>query len=181
VRRLLLAVTPTDAELASGGLADAVSNRGLEVFPKQDRIRADGYGNQIWLPWWSGAAPGGNVFYQSDSEDEVVPFAPELFETVSLQQLADVAAALPAPEPARPKAASGNGRPRRAARDTGGRVAHEELLRRALDRIVEGSDEGRNGTGLWLACQLRDNRYSRAEALVVMAEFVRRAPQGGHP
>lgn len=37
-----------------------------------------------------------------------------------------------------------------------------ELLRMALDRVRSG--ESRNETGLWLACQLRDERYSSDEA-----------------
>ncbi|WP_438023978.1 hypothetical protein [Sorangium sp. So ce233] len=32
--------------------------RGIEVFPKQPKIRRSGFGNLVWLPWWQGAADG---------------------------------------------------------------------------------------------------------------------------
>lgn len=36
------------------------------------------------------------------------------------------------------------------------RASGQELLRRAVER---SADEGRNNAGVWLVCQLRDNRY----------------------
>lgn len=44
-----------------------------------------------------------------------------------------------------------------------------ELLQMALDRTDEGA--GRDDTGLWLACQLRDERYSRDEAWSIVEAF----------
>jgi hypothetical protein len=82
VRRLLLALIPRDAELAEGGYADAHKGEGLELFPKQDRIKQDGIGNQVWLPWWHGAAEGGNAFYR-EQDGALVPFVPDAFDTVS--------------------------------------------------------------------------------------------------
>jgi hypothetical protein len=49
----------------------------------------------------------------------------------------------------------------------GGRVRAGRLIKRAL-RL---SGDGRNKAGFWLACQLRDNRYSEAEAAAVMLRF----------
>lgn len=44
-----------------------------------------------------------------------------------------------------------------------------ELLRMALDQTDEG--KGRDDTGLWLACQLRDERYTRDEAWALMQTY----------
>ena len=84
VRRLLFAVVPKDAPLQNGKVADAASNHGLEIFPKQDRLDDDNpLGNQVWLPWWFGAADGANQFYRITDGGEVAPYDPEDFETVS--------------------------------------------------------------------------------------------------
>jgi len=56
-----------------------------------------------------------------------------------------------------------------------GRVSREHLLDLALDAIRGG--DGRNDAGFWLACQLRDNRYEKSEAYMVLREFARRCPQ----
>lgn len=45
------------------------------------------------------------------------------------------------------------------------------LLDKALTKATEGN---RNETGLWLACQLRDNGYAEAEAEGVMLDYARR-------
>jgi hypothetical protein len=47
-------------------------------------------------------------------------------------------------------------------------VEPERLVRMALER---SSNDGRNNSGLWLACQLRDNGYSEAEAKSVMRAY----------
>jgi uncharacterized protein (DUF927 family) len=54
-----------------------------------------------------------------------------------------------------------------------GRVDSARLVRMALDRA--GSD-GRNNSGMWLACQLRDNNYSQSESELVMATYCRSTP-----
>lgn len=48
----------------------------------------------------------------------------------------------------------------------------EMLVRMATARVAEG--QGRNNTGAWLAQQLRDNRYIKAEALAV--DYVAQCP-----
>jgi uncharacterized protein (DUF927 family) len=55
----------------------------------------------------------------------------------------------------------------------GGRVESARLVRMALDRA---SSDGRNNSGMWLACQLRDNGYSQSEADSVMASYCRSTP-----
>jgi hypothetical protein len=184
VRRLLFGVIPDGIQLADGGRADAKSNRGLEVFPKQDTLPEDGTGNLVWLPWWSGASEGGNLFYRVADGGEIAPYLPDAFETVTPGELADALAQV------RPPSANGHGKGHtfrfrvfpRAERDGQGRVKAEVLLRRALARAKAGGtgDSGRNATGLWLACQLRDNGYSQDEARPVMGRYREGVPAEGH-
>ena len=61
--------------------------RGIEIFPKQDAIGPDGSGNMVWLPWWAGAQGAANQFHHLDAAGDLVPFAPEEFETVVEAQL----------------------------------------------------------------------------------------------
>jgi hypothetical protein len=60
-------------------------------------------------------------------------------------------AGLPKPAPAAPAAPS----------STNGRVTTDILIRKALEMARAN---GRNNSGFWLACQLRDNGYSQPEA-----------------
>lgn len=51
----------------------------------------------------------------------------------------------------------------------GTRRTSTELLALALQRADDG--EGRNNTGFWLACQLRDERYSKAESWTTVRTY----------
>jgi len=109
-RKLACVIVPKDIPLANGGYADPSKQKGVEVFPKQDKIGKDGYGNLVWLPWWSGARDGGNQFYEC-RDDGLSPFVPESFTGVTTQHidaaleraaadaLADAYDALPLPGP----------------------------------------------------------------------------------
>jgi hypothetical protein len=55
------------------------------------------------------------------------------------------------------------------ASDAGGRRDADELRRMAVEKL--GAGESRNVMGLWLACQLRDERYTEDEALEVMQRY----------
>jgi hypothetical protein len=81
-RELGHALAPRDAELADGALADPHSGLGIEVFPKCDGIKEGGVGNQVWLPWWSGAKRGGSLFYDF-SPRGFGPVVPLDFDTVT--------------------------------------------------------------------------------------------------
>lgn len=81
-RELGFFLCPDDALLESGELACARKGRGLEVFAKQDEVRDGGLGNLVWLPYWFGAAPGGNLFYRPNG-DVLELFFPRRFDTVS--------------------------------------------------------------------------------------------------
>lgn len=82
VRKLGLAVVPYDAPLASGGVADPKAGKGIEVFPKQDRISPGGVGNCVYLPFWGSAPNGAGQFYRAETEG-LQAFVPREFERVS--------------------------------------------------------------------------------------------------
>jgi AAA domain len=50
---------------------------------------------------------------------------------------------------------------------------------RAVQRARLGLDGGRNNTGLWLACQLRDNKFSQQEAETAMRQYAAAVGNGG--
>jgi hypothetical protein len=79
-RRLGYALAPRAAKLSDGSLADVESGTGIELFPKADAIRKDGFGNLVWLPWHWKTEPGGNVFYRSGPRG-LAPWIPDEFET----------------------------------------------------------------------------------------------------
>jgi hypothetical protein len=83
VRKLMFGRLPTNAELRSGGKANARANAGIEVFPKQDAIGKGGVGNLVWLPWWNGSREGANLFHRVTDDGEIEPFLPTGFDTVS--------------------------------------------------------------------------------------------------
>jgi len=56
-RKLGVALAPVVPLAKEGLLSDAKKGRGIEVFPKQDRISVGGFGNLVWLPWLG--CPGG--------------------------------------------------------------------------------------------------------------------------
>ncbi|MBZ5621025.1 MAG: bifunctional DNA primase/polymerase [Acidobacteriia bacterium] len=61
----------------------------------------------------------------------------------------------------------------RAKRPTAERVPTERMLSMALEKIKAG--EARNNTGLWFFAQLRDNGYTKDEALLTMRDWVNAA------
>jgi hypothetical protein len=65
-----------DALTIHGELAD------LEIFPKRDNLDGARVGHQVWLPWFCEASREGNVFYRP-CDGRLIPFAPEMFETVT--------------------------------------------------------------------------------------------------
>jgi putative DNA primase/helicase len=66
----------------------------------------------------------------------------------------------------------------RSAPVWGQRRGTEALLRAGLKRAEE---EPRNAAGFWLACQLRDERYTREEAGAVLVEFQREVASAKQP
>jgi P4 family phage/plasmid primase-like protien len=98
------ALAPKDAPLAGGGFADSGAGTGIEVFPKQAKVRRGGYGNLVWLPWWSRAKVGGNHFYRAGPEGTLIPCVPSL-EVASAERLRSVLAELAGDRPVEPMVA----------------------------------------------------------------------------
>jgi hypothetical protein len=80
---------------------------------------------------------------------------------------------LPVPPAWLLEAASGQQKPKATKRPTTERVPAERIMAAASEKVRAGS--GRNDTGLWFFAQLRDNGYSRDEAVLHLREWVARA------
>lgn len=80
-RAMAKALLLEEVTLANGEQALPQTGRGIEVFPKQAKIGRNGFGNLVWLPWWSEANGAANQFHRPDEKGELVPFVPEEFET----------------------------------------------------------------------------------------------------
>jgi hypothetical protein len=93
-RQLGYALAPRDADLTDGNFADTKSAVGIEIFPKCDRLKEGGVGNQVWLPWFWNAKPGGSVFYRLGPR-RIVPFIPMDFETADEARVEAALAKLP--------------------------------------------------------------------------------------
>jgi hypothetical protein len=92
-RRLALRLVPPGILLADGTPADPKRNRGIEVFPKKTRLNG-GLGYSVWLPYWSGAAEGGNQFY-TGADDGLVAHAYPAFSTIPASRVDEVLAQPP--------------------------------------------------------------------------------------
>ena len=162
-QRLGHLLAPKDALLTTGQVADPRSGRGIEVFPKQDKVRRTGkkgFGNLVWLPWWQGAAEGSNVFYRAADAGELETFVPSEFVTVSENDVDHVLRAREAP----PASNGTNGvPPRRAASSPAptngaGDAAWTEWRRKALaalpvEAVYRTWLTGRSAGPGWLECR----------------------------
>lgn len=98
-RRLACVLVPGELRLARGGVAVPRRNRGVEIFPKVDRLKKPSQlGNLVWLPWFHGAPEGANQFYREDG-NKLVPYDPEDFETVTLDAVEEALTTEGAAEP----------------------------------------------------------------------------------
>jgi putative DNA primase/helicase len=176
VRRLLFALLPEEAHLTDGTLADAKANKGIEVFPKSDRAPAV-VGCQLWLPWYHGAAEGGSLFYTFDEWDTWQPYAPADFAVITPEELSSALAKVEShAAPGGNGKHQAKGKPAANGKDRStGRVPAATILTCALAR-AKGT---RNYSGLWLACQLRDNEYSKDEARPILEDYQRQVAQDG--
>jgi len=78
VRSLFIPAIPR-VTLEDGSLSDVHTNKGIEFFPKQDRLRGEKLGNCVWLPLWHGAPPGANRFFDHSSDGlEIHPDCPSI-------------------------------------------------------------------------------------------------------
>lgn len=157
-RRLAFALVPDDIPLASGGFASAADGRGIEVFPKQDRLSKGKPGNMVWLPWWNDAAPEGNLFYRADEDGRLEVEAPETFLRVSRVDVErTVASVETAREPSRERtgkrqARRGDETPASASPDA--RSPWPDWRRRALAAL-----DLRAVYGQWLTGKTKDDGW----------------------
>jgi hypothetical protein len=61
-----------------------------------------------------------------------------------------------------------------------GLSGYDKWITQAIER-VEKLGKGRNDTGFWLACQLRDDSYNQKEALHVLEKFRQRVSSEANP
>ena len=86
-RILARALIPEEVTLGTGEVVRTNTGRGVEIFPKQAKVEKKGYGNLVWLPWWSGAEEGANQFHCLDGHGDLVPYLPAEFETADGAQV----------------------------------------------------------------------------------------------
>lgn len=94
-RQLAWWLVPKDIPLTDGALADPLKNRGIEIFPKQNSVGHGGFGNLVWLPWWHGAAPGGNQFYRETEGGTLAAYRPDDFDALTAERLDALVAQIP--------------------------------------------------------------------------------------
>lgn len=150
------ALVPKDALLANGGVADASSAKGIEVFPKQGKLRGKGLGNQVWLPWWHGAPEGANVFHRFGDSGAPEPYLPEDLQTARPEDADRVLAALPTAAVAEPQPERGDAGT--AAENPALETLWAEWRKRALAALPLDAVYGRWLTGVpagagWLQCR----------------------------
>jgi hypothetical protein len=70
---------PENILLQDGSFADPKCGKGIEIFPKFSKVRPDGYGSMVWLPWYNKATGGANEFHILTQEGELKPSLPTEF------------------------------------------------------------------------------------------------------
>ena len=147
-RRLGIAIAPSNAPLGNGGEASARSNRGIEVFPKQDRHRKKkAMGNLLWLPFWHGAPEGANQFHRLEG-NTLVPYLPDSFETASSESLVGLLQNLS--EPDRTDAAEDVGDAATAGAPPSSRAtADDEAVQEYLRRVGPDDDTLQPPSSAW--------------------------------
>lgn len=100
-------LVPRNALFADGTTVDPRGNKGIEVFPKQSQHRGTkATGNMVWLPWWGGAMPSGNLFYHDATDGrldgsgrlDLDPYLPDEFAVLTDPDIARVVALIDAEE-----------------------------------------------------------------------------------
>ncbi len=160
------ALAPKDAPLADGGVADPLAGSGIEVFPKQAKLRKKGYGNLVWLPWWRDAAAGANTFYEFEEDGELAPCAPTFAaaseEDVDRVLAAHAATAVPTSRAAGESAPSSPSRGAGASDPAWAEWRERALAALSLESIYGAWLTGKESGSGWLEC--RDPSSSSGDA-----------------
>lgn len=163
-----------EALLMDGRKADARRNQGLEVFPKTDDAVGDGFGNMIWLPWWSGAPQDCGEFYQFKDE-QWTSYRPESFERARAARLRTIAESL--------QAAEKNDTKRKAISRPGTSSGWSEWRRDVLQRFDLRTVYGEWLTGKptgkgWLECRDPGSPSGDRDPSASVADSAREAERG---
>jgi hypothetical protein len=147
-RTLGFMLVPTDAQLVGGSIADPVRGKGIEIFPKHDRIPRNGLGSCVWFPWWSGAPEGACQFYSQAGNGGFVPAPDGCLTPLSVDDAHRIAETTDHVLP-----------PRRARRDGAARRQdasdwRQEALRTLpLESVYGRWLTGQSQGGGWLQCR----------------------------
>ena len=152
-RALTRALLPEEVTLANGERAQPRTGRGIEVFPKQPKIGRNGFGNLVWLPWWSEANGAANQFHRPDDKGELVPFVPEEFETADESQLDAVIAKTKASSSEQPRASPQPAKPREATDEAWREWREKALAALPLEAVYGQWLTGKTCAGGWLQCR----------------------------
>ncbi|MBI5545156.1 MAG: hypothetical protein HY901_14800, partial [Deltaproteobacteria bacterium] len=148
------ALAPRNVPLANGGVADARAIKGIEVFPKQPKIRQDGLGNLLWLPWWHGAPEGSNQFFQRGADGKLEPFVPEDFQTAKAAAVEEALKALAPPPPAvKPQKPRPQQRPAGSSDPAWATWRTDALAALPLEAVYGSWLTGKQAGSGWLECR----------------------------
>jgi hypothetical protein len=142
--RRLRFLVPTNIATKGGGVADATKGVAIEVFPKHDTIRPDGFGSAMSLPFYLGKSH----FYRTNAAGDLEGYEPSDFETVTPETLALAIEALPKPGVAEREAAN---RPRRP--DVWAAWRLEATTKISLKAIYGELLTGKTAGKGWLQCR----------------------------
>ncbi|MBI4815203.1 MAG: hypothetical protein HY791_03020 [Deltaproteobacteria bacterium] len=176
VRRLAFAILPERVELASGEMALVTSGRGVEVFPKQDRVKPAneaepaGMGSMVWLPLWGGAEPGCGLFHK-EVHGLHVPYKPESLERADPAVVSQFLESLPAPKQPEPEERSESSDLWRVWR-------RDALARLPLESVYGELLTGKKQSPGWLECRDPESPSGDRDPSACVADGTGRAERG---
>jgi len=152
-RAMAKVLLPEEVTLANGERALPQTGRGIEVFPKQPKIERNGFGNLVWLPWWSEADGAANQFHRPDEKGELVPFVPEEFETADESRVDAVIAQANTSGKYQPRASPQSAKAQEATDEAWREWREKALAALSLEAIYGQWLTGKTCADGWLQCR----------------------------
>jgi len=152
-RAMAKVLLPEEVTLANGERALPQTGRGIEVFPKQPKIGRNGFGNLVWLPWWSEANGAANQFHRPDEKGGLVPFVPEEFETADEPRVDAVIAQASTSGRDQPRASPQPAKPHEATDEVWREWRERALAALPLEAIYGQWLTGKTCADGWLQCR----------------------------